>query len=201
MGWAVLVIDMQRDYCASDGALAQRGMGLEHSDAWVDAVERLISYARRVRIPVFWVRTEHSVQTDSTAWSSRRLKVDDQLAVSDAPICQPGSPGAEFYALSPSPQDSVVVKHRYSAFVGTDLMIRLRALDVNQLAIAGTATEVCVESTIRDAFQRDFYTVAIADGCISSDHSQHLSALMRFERFFGRVLNVDDMKVEWESFN
>lgn len=199
MRWALVVVDMQVDYCATDGALGRRGLRLPDPEGLARTVTGLADHARRRHIPIFWIRTEHGPATDTAVWVSRRLNLSDALTVSDAPLCRAGSPGAEFYGVCPAPGESVIVKHRYSAFIGTDLEIRLKAAGVTHLAVAGTATEVCVESTVRDAFQRDFYTVTIEDACQSPDPLQHAHALAVLGRYFGRVETSRTVLNEWAA--
>ena len=179
MSEALLVIDMQVDYSGS-GCEPVAGV-----------VESLVAAARRAGVPVIWVRTEHSAATDTAVWLSRRSGAER--------VCRPGTPGIEYYHVRPEPGEPVVTKHRYSAFIGTDLEIRLRAMGVTALTCCGLRTNVCVESTVRDAFQRDIATVVVADGCKSADVSLHEAALRNIRAHFGRVISSGEVLARWSA--
>ncbi len=178
MSEALIVIDMQVDFCASG------------CEPVATVIMDLAAAARRAGVPVIWVRTEHSDATDTAVWLSRRQGGARR-------VCRPGTPGIEFYRVRPEPGEPVVTKHRYSAFIGTDLETRLRAMGVTQLICCGVNTNVCVESAVRDAFQRDIATVTVADACTSSDPGAHEAALRNIQGHSGRVLTSSEVLVHW----
>lgn len=177
MSEALIVVDVQVDFCASG------------CEAVAEVITSLAEAARRARVPVIWVRTEHSDATDTPVWLSRRPGAER--------ICRPGTPGIEFYRVRPEPGEPVITKHRYSAFIGTNLEILLRAMGVTQLVCCGVRTNVCVESTVRDAFQRDIAAVVVADACTSSDPGVHEAALRNIQAHFGRVLLSSEVLTRW----
>ena len=91
----------------------------------------------------------------------------------DIPYCRPGTWGAEFCKVAPQPGEIVVTKHRYDAFYGTDLEVILRTNKVQNLLFTGVATNVCVESTLRSAYMRDFPSVIVADCCAGLTAAMH----------------------------
>jgi nicotinamidase-related amidase len=179
MSEALIIIDMQVDFCRSE------------CEPVAEVIGRLAAAARQAGVPVIWVRTEHSEKTDTATWLSRHPNAER--------ICRPGTPGVEFYRVRPEPGEPVVTKHRYSAFIGTDLEIRLRAMGVTGLVCCGVRTNVCVESTVRDAFQRDIATVMVADACAAGDPDVHEAALRNVRRHFGRVLSSDEVLARWRA--
>ena len=80
-----------------------------------------------------------------------------------AEICATGTWGAEYYRVQPTNDDCEVVKHRYSAFVGTTLEVILRSLARQTVVVTGVTTNVCVESTVRDAYMRDYRPLLVED--------------------------------------
>jgi ureidoacrylate peracid hydrolase len=78
--------------------------------------------------------------------------------------------------VQPTAGDLVVVKHRYSAFAGTDLDARLKECGIRSLLLTGVATEVCVESTARDGYFLDYYITMVADCCATANPSGTRSA-------------------------
>jgi nicotinamidase-related amidase len=94
-------------------------------------------------------------------------------------MCKEGSPESEIHQdISPKPNEKVVFKHRYSAFYNTDLETILRCLKVEDIVIAGIMTNMCCESTARDAYYRDFRVFFLADGTGSITEEMHLSSLL-----------------------
>jgi ureidoacrylate peracid hydrolase len=92
-------------------------------------------------------------------------------------------------------EDWRIEKSRFSAFLpdSANLEARLRERDIDTLLIAGTATNVCCESTARDAMMLNFATIMVSDACAASDAVAHQATLANFQVIFGDVLSVDDV--------
>jgi ureidoacrylate peracid hydrolase len=187
---ALVVIDMQNDFCSDNGVFGRQGADLRAVQAIVPTIERLLASARERGVGRFLVRTTHSDATDSPTWTA--LSSRAELA-----ITREGSWGAEWYRLEPAPGDEVVVKHRYSAFVGTDLALRLGARGIDTVILSGTATHVCVESTARDACMHDLRAVVVSDAVASPEEADHESSLRNVARYFGRVATADEVTLGW----
>jgi len=112
-------------------------------------------------------------------------------------ICPTGTWGAEFYRVAPAPGERVITKHRYSAFVGTSLPVVLRALGRPVLAIAGVTTNVCVESTARDAFMQDWQVVLLEDCAAALTKAEHDAAVHNVRTYFGRVADATALERAW----
>jgi ureidoacrylate peracid hydrolase len=96
--------------------------------------------------------------------------------------------------LAPQPADIVIVKSRYSGFHGTDLDSILRGLGIRNLLIAGIASNVCVESTIRDAFFLEYWPVMIEDATMPAGSADiHRATVYNVKTFFGWVANSEDV--------
>ena len=81
----------------------------------------------------------------------------------------------------------ICTKHRYSAFVGTDLELILKSQGVEYILVTGVATNVCVESTARDGYHRDYNVILIEDCCGAYDQQEHAATLNNISKFFGTV--------------
>jgi ureidoacrylate peracid hydrolase len=92
----------------------------------------------------------------------------------------------------------VVTKHRYSAFVGTDLEQVLRALGRRSVIMTGEATNVCVESTARDAYMRDFFVAFTSDCTASTSQDAHEATLYTMGKHFGEVVTSDEVIAAWQ---
>ena len=184
---AVLVIDVQNDFCDDAGVHGCRGSDLQSVQAIIGPTERLLEEARRRGVPVIFVRTHHD------RWSDR-----ESYYLRDSPMgtlhhLQPNAPGSEFYRLSPRPDEYVLTKRRYSAFFGTELDILLRNLGTKKLILAGVATNVCVETTARDACMRDFDVVVVRECVAAYSEAAHNAALANLDHHFGRVVALDEV--------
>jgi nicotinamidase-related amidase len=176
---AVLVVDMQVDFASPDGVLgAFIDMGVVKPA--LAAAEKLVADARAAGAPVVFVGLWTTPETDSAAWNERLRRRGGNPDV-DAALCRAGQAGSEFYGPQPAPGEPVVRKTRYSAFVGTDLDQRLRAMGVDTLVVAGLTTECCVDSTVRDAFDLDYHVFVAADACAAYEVDLHEASLKVME--------------------
>lgn len=189
----LLVVDVQNDFCSPEGATGRRGKDVTATVQMVPHLERLIEEGRKVGLPVIFIQTIHSEWTDTPPWLYRKPEI------MDLETCREGTWGAEFYRVSPLPGDRVVVKHRYSAFNNTDLHTILRAKGVESVLVTGVATNVCVESTARDAFMYDYYVTMVEDCVATSDPSLHEATLENIRRHFGLVASSQGVIDTWQE--
>src|SRR5690606_9905987 len=111
--------------------------------------------------------------------------------------CVRGTWGAEFVEeLKPLPGERVVDKCRYSAFFNTDLEVGLRSRGIQTLIVTGVVAQVCVESTIRDAFFRDFDVILLRDCTASYDDQLYGATLKNVEISYGAVMTSTEI-VDW----
>lgn len=107
-------------------------------------------------------------------------------------MCIEGSPESEVHKdIAPRPNEKVILKHRYSAFYNTDLETILRVQKIEDLVISGIMTNMCCESTARDAYYRDYRLFFLADGTGSINEEMHLASLLNLAFGFAWVTTVD----------
>lgn len=150
---ALLVVDVQNDFCHKEGFLAKQGWDVSPMHQMIPKLIHLLSEARKANLTLFFIQHMSSESTLSPV--SRELMLRAFHQTSQAP-CQEGSWGAEFYKVAPLPSEHIVIKYRYSAFAGTSLDLILRSMGIKSLIITGVATNACVESTARDGFMKDY---------------------------------------------
>jgi ureidoacrylate peracid hydrolase len=189
---AVVVVDVQNDYCHTDGALGRRGANLSMVNEMILNLNRLLYSARKNHVPVIFVRTHHQAETNSEAWKSR----SDGRSTQN---CLPGSWGADFFQVAPLDTETVVTKHRYSAFIHTRFESVLRAMRVETLIMTGVSTNVCVESTARDGFMLDYHIVLPQDACAAYSKPAHDMTLYNIDKYFGSVTSTEDVIKHWET--
>lgn len=166
---ALVLIDLQQDFCGPDGVMARSGEDLAPISAALQQAARVLDAARKAGMQVIHVRAEYGEAdaSDVSLFASR--------GVSGTACCRPGTPGADFLpAFTPRPDEWVVTKHRFSAFVDTRLELLLRSNGIRSLLVAGVATQCCVESTVRDASMRDYYVVVAREACAARGRMMHL---------------------------
>ena len=167
---ALLVVDMQNGFCHQEGSFARIGMGLEGADEAVRHAAIAVEQARRGGIPVVFTR---HLYRPGRADEGRALK-QNSPALAGLDGLQAGTWDAEVVAeLGWGPRDLTVDKVRFDAFQWTSLEPLLRGLGVDELAVCGVVTNICVETTIRSAFMRDFSVIMLADCCAAATHRLH----------------------------
>jgi ureidoacrylate peracid hydrolase len=187
---ALVVIDVQNDYCHAEGSVAKAGGDVSTADAAVANIQRLIDASRRIGVAVIFVRNWHEAWTDSDPWLKKKI------TKSRAAIAR--SWGAEFYKLAPLEHEPIINKFRYSGFVGTSLDQALSTYKRETLIMTGVATNVCVESTARHAVFLDYRIVFAADATATADGDAIQKAtLYNMERHFGRVATTDEILGAW----
>lgn len=191
---AVMVIDVQNDYCHENGVIARAGRDVTAVQRMVPNITAFLPQARLLKVPVIHVRTEHGPWTNAPSWVKRIGGLGRNSG-----MLRPGSWGAEFYRVTPEPEDCVVTKHRYTAFLDTDLDVILRSQGIRTVVLAGCATSVCVESTARDAFNKDYYVVVLSDCVAAYTLQMHEASLTVLGEFFGAVASSQEVLEAWRS--
>lgn len=177
---ALLVVDMQRFFLDPSSPTFTCG-----GQAILPGVARLVAAFRRAGRPVVFTRhTHHPDGLDDGImgwwWEGR---------------CVEGTPESEIHPdLAPLPSEKVVLKHRYSAFYDTDLGTVLRCLGVRDLVVAGVMTNLCCESTARDAYYRDLRVFFLADGTGTVSEEMHVASLLNLAYGFARVTTCSEVE-------
>ena len=168
---ALLVIDMQNDFVHDDGHCAKsfgRPM-VTGFQSVIAPIAQLAGTARAAGVPVIYTKV---VQLPDGSLASP-LWLADNLRYGFEPLqCMQGTWGWEILdELAPQPADLVVEKTRRSAFQGTNLENVLRARGIESLVVTGVAGSGCVLSTVRDAIERDYFTIVVKD-CIANNNAE-----------------------------
>lgn len=175
---ALLVIDMQRVFVDPDGDTY-----LPMSRGACERLERLVAACREARVPVIFTRHIH-VDPKQDGGSMARWWNG---------LILEGTEGAELAeTMQPMDGERVITKCRYSAFAGTPLEMILHSMGVEDLIIGGVMTNLCCETTARDAFVRDFNVFFLADGTAAADEALHHASLKNIAYGFGRVMGVSE---------
>ncbi len=184
---ALVVVDVQHDFCGPGGAFDRLGIDLSMYPALVERLGRLIDGARSAGVPIVYVQM--TTLPDRRIESPAQIRFNMRLhaRATDGPLeyARDGSPGQEIVPeIAPRDGDLIVKKYRSSGFWGTNLDMLLRSNGIKSLVVTGCTTEGCVESTARDALFNDYYVVIPEDAVASDDRAQHEASLLLMRHRF-----------------
>lgn len=190
---ALLLVDMQRDFADPAGAMGRGGADMTAPQSVLTEAARLAEAARAAGVPCVFTRllTRAADETDFLReWKARRQ-------VDDAPLCREGTPGAEFVGPQPQACEMVFTKKRYDGFHGTGLDAALRGEGRDTLVVAGLTTECCIDSTVREAFERDYHLFVVTDATACYAPGLHEAALRALALNCATLVSTADVVAAW----
>ena len=193
---ALVVIDVQNDFCHDEGHYARYGKDLTSIQAIIPGVVGFVSRAQALGVRTFFVRqtTLPNGRSDSPAWL--RFKCRDGKSPD---YTLRGSWGWRLVdGLTVGPNDWEIEKFRPDVFVGTPIDGLLRANGIESVVMLGTITEGCVESSVRGASYHDYYVVIARDLVASPNRVQHEGAMRLFEARYP-LATADEILAVWEK--
>jgi ureidoacrylate peracid hydrolase len=201
---ALLVIDMQNDFIAPNGLVGRSGRDVSAAQKLAERLPKFIAAAREAGVFVIFVRNVYTTERNfylSDSWLEQGARKQSG-GFTRFPVCAEGSWEGDYYGdVRPLPGDPIVTKHRYNAFHNTDLEMMLRARAIRTVVATGVATDVCVGSTAREAFMRDYYSIMVADGTATWTQEDQDAALLNFDRYFGEVSTIAEISAIWARQN
>lgn len=198
---AIVVVDMQNGFASKGGMLDIAGADLSGAPRVVQSVSRVVDAARRAGIPVVYLRMGYKPDL-SNGGGPESPNWHKELAIR-LMNCKPELKGklliegtwdhAIVDQLTPQPGDLVIDKTRYSGFAHTSLDAELRSRGIRYLFFTGIATNVCVESTLRDAFFLDYWPLLISDATMhAGPPAMQEATLFNIESYFGWVISSEE---------
>jgi nicotinamidase-related amidase len=196
---ALLVVDMQNDYCAPGGAADREGRDIRPAQAMVPRLRALVDAAREVQVPVLWA--QYTLGPGSAGLSGPELLRRGHNFRGAAATIKGTWGHAIMDGLGYRPnEDLAFEKRRLSCFVGTELDLYLRSRGIKTLVVTGVVTQGCVETTVRDAACYDYYVAVVAD-CVASTrwewHERALANMATFLRYDDAVVTAERLRAIW----
>jgi ureidoacrylate peracid hydrolase len=191
---ALLLIDMQVDFAAPEGGLGKDGQDMRAPQAAVREASSLAEAARRAGVACVFVRLVTRDEDETfflQEWKTRR-------GSDGPPLCREGTRGAEFVGPQPQGGEMVFSKKRYNAFIGTGLDAALRGEGIDTLVVAGLTTECCIDSSVRDAFERDYHVFVVNDATACYEPGLHQAAIRALALNCAQIVHAADVRAAWK---
>jgi ureidoacrylate peracid hydrolase len=198
---ALVVVDMQNAYSTQGGYLDLAGFDVSSTAPVIANIQKALATARSAGMPVVFFQNGwdpayvEAGGPGSPNWhKSNALKTMRQRPELEGTLLAKGGWDYQLVdELTPQPGDMVVPKTRYSGFFNTNFDSLMRSRGIRNLVFTGIATNVCVESTLRDGFFLEYFGVVLADATHQAGPSfAQQAALFNIETFFGWVSSVED---------
>lgn len=201
----LLVIDIQVDYCSSEGKLAKFYKGMDFSgdtkpaEQMIPKLASFIAEARKYRVPIVWTRFDETPDhMPENLALNKKKRFKPPLA-----LCTPGTPGFEYFRILPAEGDKEILKYQPDAFTNPELDKYLRKRNIKTAIFSGVYTSRCVDSTLRSAAGKGYHCVIPQDLVSMSSFGyhpiEHNAALSVWDSIFGYVVESDDIVKIWKE--
>ena len=173
---AVIVIDVQNDFCSDDGMLKKSGKSISKIQLMVKNLLTFLDHIKGLGIPIVYIKANY----DREYLSKNIFEANRKNGLAN--LCKKGSWGAGFYRIIPD--KNIFTKYRYDAFTNNNFNKWLKKNNIKTLILTGCQTDVCVDSTARSGFMKGYNIVAIEDCLASTSNSNHKRVLDFMSKYY-----------------
>jgi len=191
---ALVLVDVQNEFCHPEGAFGSKGCDLSPIADMMVALNRLVGSAREKGIPIVFIKNIEDDNTDSFAW---RMRPDAKEDSTNEGVCRRGTWGTELFGFEPLDSDILIQKNRFSGFLNTPLDAILKNKGIETLVFTGVATNICVESTARDASIHDYHVILAPDACATWYPDLQEATCKNIRLWFGKVAESEEIVSLW----
>ena len=168
---ALLVVDVQNGFVSKGGSYDLLGIKISNYQQIIPKLKELIAICKKYDVPIFYTQAVRELSgIDLLTKTHRILPKSREERIKKRPICVRGTWDAKIIdEVKPTNKDHVVIKRRDSAFQDTETEVWLNSLNVNTLIFCGIDTSICVESSLRDGFNKGYDVILISDATASAN--------------------------------
>ncbi len=190
MKTAVIVVDMQNAFCHPEGSFRKRGYSIIDIDSVIETNRRLADFANSQRWPIFYTMLEFEED-----YSDAGLLVAKHPDIKQMRAYMKNSFDSRIIAALKAEQTGTIIKKkRYDPFIRSELEDSLREGQYRRIVISGVLTDVCVESTVRSAFDRGFEPIVVRDGTSTDSRELYEASLETLGEHFAYVYRFDEIQ-------
>ena len=194
---ALLVIDVQNGFMSNGGSYNLLGMKILNYQRIIPKLKELITICRKHNVPVFYTQAVRETSgIDLLTRTHRILPKAREERIKKRPICVRGTWDAKIVEeVKPTDKKNhVVIKRRDSAFQDTETEVWLNSLQVNTLIFCGIDTSICVETSLRDGFNRGYDVILISDATASTNFRHYKTTIEHVKEYYGLVMKAKEME-------
>ena len=191
---ALIVIDVQNGFVSKGGSYDLLKMDTSNYRAVIPVIKELIEISRAAGIPVFYTQAvRESSGIDLLTKTHKILPKSREERIMRKPICVRGTWDAGIVDdIKPAARDHIVIKRRDSAFHDTEINVWLKSLGIDTLIFSGIDTSICVETSLREAFNIGYDIILISDATASSNRKHYESTLDNVRGYYGLVMELKE---------
>ena len=194
---AILVIDIQNDYCSENGKIAKiRKFDVKSVQKIIPNLINFIETARKFKLPIIFTR-----MIEDPKYMKENAKIKIRSSKLPLTLCSPKTWGFEYYKIKPQKKDVEIIKKTYDAFSNSKLENILKKMKIKNLIITGVYTAVCVDTTLRTGFTKG-YNIIVPEDLVSMAKEgiyQHDAAIDVWKIIFAHVVKSDEIIETWKK--